>query len=132
MGSGTTILLTTQYLDEADELADQIVIIDHGLAIAAGTSEELNDRVGGDVIEFTVPDRKGVNCRHPPCTVGHLGDLQVGFRDHAGVGDDGHLGEVWAAMTVLIAGIIVVVSARFPRTPTPTAGTVRHRCAIRS
>jgi ABC-2 type transport system ATP-binding protein len=54
---GTTILLTTQYLDEADELADTIVVFDHGLVIAQGTAEDLKGRVGGDVIEFVVPDR---------------------------------------------------------------------------
>ncbi len=54
---GTTLLLTTQYLDEADELADEIVVIDRGLVIAAGTSVQLKDQVGGDVVEFFVPDR---------------------------------------------------------------------------
>jgi ABC-2 type transport system ATP-binding protein len=50
-------LLTTQYMDEADELADEIVVIDHGLVIAAGTAAELKGRVGGDVLEFAVSDR---------------------------------------------------------------------------
>jgi ABC-2 type transport system ATP-binding protein len=58
VAQGTTLLLTTQYLEEADELADAIVVIDRGLVIAKGTSEELKDRVGGDVVEFTVPDRE--------------------------------------------------------------------------
>ncbi len=60
VAGGTTILLTTQYLDEADELANEIVVIDHGLVIAAGTAEELKGQVGGDVVEFTVPDRRQI------------------------------------------------------------------------
>jgi ABC-2 type transport system ATP-binding protein len=48
---GTDVMLTTQYLDEADHLASQIVIIDHGRAVAQGTSAELKRRVGGNVIE---------------------------------------------------------------------------------
>ena len=57
VAQGTTLLLTTQYLDEADALADEIVVIDHGLVIAQGTSEQLKSRIGGDVIEFSVPER---------------------------------------------------------------------------
>src|SRR5207253_8184895 len=54
---GTTLLLTTQYLEEADELADAIVVVDRGVVIASGTSDQLKDRVGGDLLEFAVPDR---------------------------------------------------------------------------
>jgi ABC-2 type transport system ATP-binding protein len=57
---GTTVLLTTQYLDEADQLADRVVVIDTGRVIAEGTPNELKSRVGGDQLEVAVADERAL------------------------------------------------------------------------
>ena len=54
---GTTVVLTTQYLEEADVLADRIVVIDHGRVIAEGTGDELKDRVGGATVQIRLARR---------------------------------------------------------------------------
>ena len=54
---GVTVILTTQYLEEADELADRIAIIDEGLVVAEGTSDQLKASIGGDVITFSFSNK---------------------------------------------------------------------------
>ena len=70
VASGTTLLLTTQYLEEADALADEIAVIDHGSVIASGTSDQLKQQVGGERIELTL-----VDCEHTAVAAAALGEL---------------------------------------------------------
>jgi ABC-2 type transport system ATP-binding protein len=82
---GTTLLLTTQYLEEADQLARDVMVIDHGRAIARGTPDELKAMVGGERIEIVVGDRSrivdaaGVLARH--ALEGVRTDPQTGLVD---------------------------------------------------
>jgi ABC-2 type transport system ATP-binding protein len=61
VSSGVTLLLTTQYLEEADALADQVVLIDHGRAVAAGTPNDLKDRIGETRVDVVTVDGAGLD-----------------------------------------------------------------------
>ena len=91
---GTTVLLTTQYLDEADNLADHIVVIDHGKVIADGTPRELKARMGADVLELHLADAaaleptaaalRGIGSGEPSIDVG---DRRITLPVHQGASD---------------------------------------------
>ena len=94
VADGTTVLLTTQYLDEADNLADHIVVIDHGKVIANGTPRELKARMGADVLELHLEDAseleptaaalRGVGSGEPSIDAG---DRRITLPVHQGAAD---------------------------------------------
>jgi ABC-2 type transport system ATP-binding protein len=102
---GTTVILTTQYLEEADQLADDLVVIDHGQIIAHGTAGDLKHQLGGEVIELAMasegdvdkaialvggvtggePEREGTLLRMPSPEGSHLLTEILRRLDDAGV-----------------------------------------------
>ncbi|MFB8354583.1 ATP-binding cassette domain-containing protein [Streptomyces niveus] len=85
VGGGTTVLLTTQYLEEADQLADRISVVDEGRVVAEGTADQLKARIGGDRIDVVVPH------------VSQLASVAQLFGDEATVDEERRLVSVPAA-----------------------------------
>jgi ABC-2 type transport system ATP-binding protein len=91
VSEGTTVLLTTQYLDEVDRLASEIAVIDQGRVIAGGTPDELKDRVGGERLEIRLDDAASAEVAvgalaamadEPPSVVGEV--VRVGVHRRSG------------------------------------------------
>ncbi len=77
VSEGTTVLLTTQYLEEADQLANSIMVVDHGRVIAKGTADELKTQVGGERLEITVARGSDLNAARQAVSSYSAGEIQV-------------------------------------------------------
>ncbi len=83
VADGTTLLLTTQYLEEADRLAHQILVIDHGLAIAHGTADELKTQIGGERIELVLADAADRPAAQAALAAAGSGEVRDGISERA-------------------------------------------------
>jgi ABC-2 type transport system ATP-binding protein len=77
VGSGTTLLLTTQYLEEADRLADNIVVIDHGREIAQGSADALKRQIGGERVELVLESHAHISLARDTLSSFAVGEVLV-------------------------------------------------------
>src|SRR3954454_5024980 len=77
VAGGTTLLLTTQYLEEADHLAHDICVIDHGKVIARGTSDQLKAQIGGERVEVVVHERDRIDDAARAMAVHGKGEVKI-------------------------------------------------------
>ena len=77
VSDGTTVLLTTQYLEEADQLANKIAVVDHGRVIAEGTADDLKTQVGGERLELTIARGSNLNAVEQVVRSYSSGEIQV-------------------------------------------------------
>ena len=113
---GTTVLMTTQYLEEADRLADDIVVIDHGRAIARGTALQLKQQVAGERLEITISDRQNLPAARRVLEA--LGEGQVRVDEearHVSVAVTSHEGVLTRAIRELDAAGVHVDDIGFRR-----------------
>ena len=99
VSGGTTLLLTTQYLDEADRLADRIAVVDAGRVIAEGTSSELKSQIGGERLEVTVAQGDGLQDAARVLERYAHGDLRVDVERR-------YMGATVAGGAGLLAGVV--------------------------
>jgi ABC-2 type transport system ATP-binding protein len=107
--AGTTLLLTTQYLDEADQLAHNIAVVDQGKVIAWGTPDQLKTQVGGAVLEVTLPDDADSAAAARLLQAVVAGAVTVDDRRHRlSLPSTGEAGQVTKVVRALDAGGVVV------------------------
>jgi len=80
VAAGTTVLLTTQYLEEADQLADRITVIGKGRVIASGTAADLKSRLGGDRVQLTLPQGASADAATAALGAAGLGPVEVSLK----------------------------------------------------